>query len=58
MRGAMVGGCSSMFTKKSVFVKLKNQEKMETQLKPSRKAEAVDDVKVGAEELWVAILDI
>ena len=42
------------------FLKLKNQRKMEeTQLSlPSRKAEAVDDVKVGAEELWVKILEI
>ena len=42
------------------FLKVKNQRKMEeTQLSlPSRKAEAVDDVKVGAEELWVKILEI
>ena len=42
------------------FLKLKNHRKMEeTQLSlPSRKAEAVDDVKVGAEELWVKILEI
>ena len=44
----------------SVFLKLKNQRKTEeTQLRvPSTKAEAVDDVKVGAEELWVTILGI